>query len=75
MDWPTYRKFTERELKGKRVRALCNLYNGHLMIAKGTILTITGKHIGFSLSSESCVACGVVAKVTRVAPYEVEFLE
>jgi len=75
MESKLYRKLTERELKGKRVRLLEATYTGAMIIPKGAICTVTGKFKGISLNSEPCPHCGVVIRVMRVQPYQVEFLD
>lgn len=69
-----YRKMTERELFGRRVRTLTPMSNGNTSVPTGTILAVRGKQGGLSLRCPPCKHCGRAVYITRVEPTHVELL-
>ncbi len=70
-----YKKWTEREVKGKRARIEQDCYTGQFKIPKGMIVKITHKYSGYSVQSEPCEHCGVSVRANRVEPYMLTMLE
>ena len=68
MDWKTYKKYTEKQWKTKRVMSLREMSNGWFKIPKGTKFNITRKYDGFGLIADPCKCCGVQVKISRVEP-------
>ncbi len=69
-----YERMTEKQLKGRRVRALVPLKNRIESLPAGTLFTITGKFGGLALKSDPCEKCGMQMWITRVGPGEVELI-
>ena len=69
-----YRRFTEEQWKGRKVRSLRDMRNGYAELPAGTIFTITGKYKGFSLVSDPCATCGVKIHIGRVSGASLELV-
>lgn len=69
-----YKRMTERQLMGRRVRVLRPLTNAWGTIPVGAECRITRKFQGFSLTSDPCSHCGVRVSMSRVNPYNVDLL-
>ena len=67
-----YDKLRAYEMRGRRVRTLTELRNGHGVIPKGATATITDKHRGLALVMDACESCGVQMRISRVSYSDVE---
>ncbi len=70
-----YKRWTEREVKGKRARMEQDSFTAQFKIPKGTIVKITHKYKGYSVESEPCDHCGVSIRANRVEPYMLTMIE
>lgn len=67
-----YRRRTDEEWRGVKVRSRRPLSTQALVIPRGSIFTVERKFKGFSLRSEPCSCCGVAVRITKVPPSDVE---
>jgi hypothetical protein len=74
MTWTEYQRKTNRELAGRKVRALRVLTTGVVNIPAGQILTIKEKRGGLTLQSSRCKCCGVSLYLRKVEPQAVELI-
>lgn len=74
MNPKTYRKMTEKDLKGCRVRVLTELKTYYHTIPAGTICVIERKFNGLWLCGAPCPKCGIQVRVTKVSPLDIELL-
>lgn len=70
-----YKRLTERELLGRKVRALQEIRNGWGSMPAGTVFIIERKFKGFALRAEPCTCCGFRFSVNKVSPGKVEWAE
>lgn len=75
MTYTEYDRWTEAQLKGRKVVSGMELKNGSASLPAGTVYTIEKKFKGFSLVSDPCPCCGVRHYITRVKPHAVTLLQ
>ncbi len=69
-----YRHLTERQVYGRKVRALDDLVTRRMRVTAGTVLTIRRKQSGYELETGPCPSCGVAMKVAKVPPSSLEWV-
>lgn len=74
MNHRQYRSMTSDQLKGRRARLEYAVQNGNGRIAKGTIVTITGKFSGLAFETDKCKHCGIQLFVRKCDPDLLELL-
>lgn len=75
MDIRTYERTTAEKFKGKRARTLRDFETKYTKLAAGTIVTITGKRRGLTITTDQCGKCGVSIIVSEIHPHELALLE
>jgi hypothetical protein len=70
-----YNKYSGEEWKGAQVSNVVELSNGLVTIPVGTVLEITSKVNGFSLTSKTCSCCQIKAHFTKVKAYNLRLIE
>jgi hypothetical protein len=70
-----YRRRTDVQWRGIRVRARNAIGTSRMLVPIGAILTVERKFSGFSLIADPCPCCGVRVRVTKVEPHNVEVVE
>ena len=70
-----YYKYSGEEWQGARVSNVVELSNGLVTIPVGTVLTITSKMNGFSLTANICKCCQMQVHFTKVKPYNLRLIE
>ncbi len=75
MDRKTYKRTTENEFIGRKVKNLTTLTSQLGKFPAGMIWTIERKSRGFELISDPCPHCGIRACITKVPPRAVELIE
>ena len=66
-----YKKYTAKQLVGKKVATLVAMQNRLANIPAGTIGVITAKRGGFALKLAPCPHCGIELFITKVPPSDV----
>lgn len=70
-----YKRRTEKDWYGTKVRLMDEIRNGRTVIPTGTVLKVMGKFDGFTLEGNTCECCGVSVLISRVNPDHVEVVE
>ena len=75
MKWSEYRRMTEKQLMGRKVRLNRLVSTRFLDIPAGTVLTIEGKYNGLEVVTDPCSCCGVAARVIKLDPTALDLLD
>lgn len=68
-----YKRHTLKEMQTLRVRSVCALRTGMMLIPAGTLLRITEKYNGLVVvQNDACACCGVSVYVRGVDPSSLE---
>lgn len=67
-----YKRISDKEWKGVRVRSILPLRNSMCSVPVGTLFTIEGKFSGFSILADPCSCCGVAPSFSKVSPSKLE---
>ena len=70
----TYKRTPFRVFEGRKVITLENMRNGYVHIPEGTIMTITWKGGGLTLTGNPCDHCGIKPSIGKVHPSRVDLL-
>ena len=69
-----YRRMTLRQLKNRKAYTTRTLESGRFRVARGTLVTITGKFKGLQIETERCDCCGVQVSMTKVEPHDLDLI-
>lgn len=61
-----YKRFTEKQWIGTRVRSLVPIKTRYSEMPAGTTWTVKNKFSGFSLQGDPCSCCGIKVSVDKV---------